>query len=84
MSPGGLLGPSWGLMWPIWEPSGGHLGAILGASGPSESLVGAFPGRHGSLLTILKHVREEPPSTSHDSTTSLHPSTWPGGMREAA
>ena len=24
------------------------------------------------------------PSTSHDSTASPRPSTWPGGMREAA
>ena len=33
MSPGGLQGTSWGLMWATWEPSGGLVGASRGLMG---------------------------------------------------
>ena len=76
VTPGGPLGTSWGLMWAIWGPSGSHLVVLWG-------LPGAFMGPFWIFKNILKK-NNPTPSTSHDSTTSLHPSTWPGGMREAA
>ena len=42
VSPGGLLGQSWGLMWPIWEPSGGNLGAIWWSCGKLKKAYKTF------------------------------------------
>ena len=71
---------SWEHLGASCGPSGGHLGAILGSCG---GLPGAFMGPFWIFKNILRK-NNPTPSTSHDSTTSLPPSTWPGGMREAA
>ena len=60
VSPGGLLGTSWGLTWAIWEQSGGP--------------VGAFSGPHGNLLEIQKHVWEEQSNNTFNLSRFHHKS----------
>ena len=55
MSPGGLQGTSWGLMWATWEPSGGLVGTSRGIMGALCPCIQWFLKNNPITLSRLNH-----------------------------